>query len=266
MASLSHLIDAAEREGRLNVRTEELARQLSGASEAALRLSLDRLRRRGRIVRASRGSGHWVIVPLQDAPAGAPPLEVWLHDYLANTLRLPYYVGLLSAAEAHGASPYAVMVTQIVVPKPRRPVRVGRHQLVFLGRSGIEHVPVQWYESASGRFKVSTPEFTALELVQRQDVVGGPGRVFEVLQALAPAMSFDRLPAALDVSKEIPAAQRLGMFLSLGGHKPGCDVVAHWLAHHRTRIIPLSPGQAAQGKVDPHFKVIVPPDFRPANA
>lgn len=177
---------------------------LPGVSLGALRQALHRQQARGRIVHLSRGSGHWLIVPLQYAASGAPPLETWLDRYLSKTLQTPYYVGLLSAAETYGASPYAVMVTQIA--KSRRAITVGRQELVFHTRANIRQMPTRWHETAEGRFKVSTPELTALELVQRDAQVGGIARVQEVLQSLCEACSVEGLREALDAAQEVPAA------------------------------------------------------------
>ena len=96
--SLSDLLDAAEQVGRLNLCTREIHDDLPGVSAEALRQALYRQQKKGRVVRLSRGSDHWLIVPLQYAKSGAPPLEVWLDRYLRKTLGIPYYVALLSAA------------------------------------------------------------------------------------------------------------------------------------------------------------------------
>lgn len=265
MARLAQIIDAAERSGCLNVRSDELAHQLPGSTPKALRLALDRLRRQGRIVQPSRGAGHWVVVPLQDAALGAPSLETWLHEYMGKTLGLPYYVCLLSAAETYGASPHAVTVTQVVVPRPRRSIQVGRHKLVFIVRREMS-VPTQWYETAAGRFKVSTPEFTALELVQRQALVGGAGRVSAVLESLMPSISLTALPSAMSALGEVPTIQRLGALLSLGHHHAACVAVAQWLSNQRTRIISLSPHQPEKSILDQQFKVLIPTSFCSASA
>src|ERR1700756_4457906 len=119
---LSAVLDAAERSGRLNLRTQDIRAAMPGVSAEALRQALHRQQRRGRLIRLSRGSDHWLIVPLQHAAAGAPPLEVWLDRYMSKTLGIPYYVALLSAAETYGASPHAVMVTQVMVPERRRAI------------------------------------------------------------------------------------------------------------------------------------------------
>jgi len=265
---LSRFIDSAESSGKLNLWTADIAKGMPNVSEEALRQALQRQQRKGRIVRASRGSGHWVVVPLQDATAGAPPLETWLHTYLAKTLGIPYYVGLLSAAECYGASPYAVMVTQVMVPKPRRPLRVGRHQLVFIGRRNVELMPTQWYETSNGRFKVSTPELTALELVQRQQLVGGASRVLDVLQAMANTFSEEAMRMALDAAHEIPATQRLGALFALGEQKQMANLVHDWLSDKHTRIVSLTPADTNNepARLNQLFKVIIPHHLQSANS
>jgi predicted transcriptional regulator of viral defense system len=266
--SLAEVIDTAERDGRLNLRTSDLAAALPRVSPDALRQALHRQQVRGRIVRTSRGAEHWLIVPLQHANSGAPPLEIWLDTYLSKTLQTPYYVALLSAAETYGASPYAVMVTQIMVPKARRPITVGRHEIVFLTRANIERMPTQWHSTADGRFRVSTPELSALELVQREAQVGGIARVREVLRPLSESCTVDGLRRALDAAEEVPAAQRLGALLALEGKTALAECVHLWLAGHKIRTIPLEQQLSSnnEGTLDPIFKVRIPDNLERANA
>lgn len=264
---LTDLLDAAERSGKLNLRTADIAQALPGVSAEALRQALHRQQRKGRIVRASRGSQHWVIVPLQNASAGAPPLETWLDAYLSKTLGVPYYVGLLSAAEVYGASPQAVMVTQVMTAGVRRPVQVGRHRLVFLKCARVADMPTRWIETPHGRFKVSTPELTAIDLVARQQGAGGIARIVEILQTLAPDMTAQGLTAALDAAQETPSAQRLGALLSRLDQDSLANMVAHWLTNRRTRRIPLTPVGDMQGPstLNTRFKVNLPDTLLPAN-
>lgn len=266
VSTLPALLDAYERAGRLNLRAEDLASALPNISPAALRLALYRQQAKGRLVGLSRGSGHWLLVPLQYSVSGAPPLETWLDYYLSKTLQIPYYVGLLSAAEVYGASPYAVMVTQVIVPKPRRSITVGRHELVFHGRSNVQSMPTQWHETADGRFKVSTPELTALELVQREAQIGGIPRVQEVLRALAGSCSTQGLKQALDAAQEAPATQRLGVLLAQDGKGELAQTVQHWLQGHKTRVITLeSCASIKESRLDETFKVRMPLTLETSN-
>jgi predicted transcriptional regulator of viral defense system len=260
---LSEVLDAAERAGKLNLRTDDIRKSLPHLSADALRQALHRQQRRGRLVRLSRGSDHWLIVPLQYAVAGTPPLETWLDRYLSKTLEIPYYVALLSAAEIYGASPYGVMVTQVMVSERRRPITVGRHEVVFHTRSRIEDMPTRWHETPDGRFKVGTPELTALELVQRETASGGISRVREVLGVLWPACTSHGLYEALEALQEVPTAQRLGILLALDAQDALASEVLQWLRDKQLRIVPLESGQApnASSEVDVAFKVRVPADI-----
>lgn len=264
---LANLLDASERNGKLNLHTADIAQALPGVSAEALRQALRRQQRKGRIAPTSRGSQHWVIVPLQDASAGAPPLEAWLDAYLSKTLGVAYYVGLLSAAEVYGASPQAVMVTQVITSKTRRPMQVGRHRLVFFKSSRIAELPTRWHSTPHGRFKVSTPELTALDLVAHQQVAGGMARLTEVLKSLTSEMTTEGLRTALNAASEPPTAQRLGVLLSQLDQTQLADTVANWLANKRTRRIPLTPGLDAslESNLDTRFKVNVPAALQPAN-
>ena len=241
----------------------DLHAKLPDASPEALRKALYRQQRAGRLVRLSRGSDHWLIVPLQYAATGSPPLEAWLDAYLRKTLETPYYVGLLSAAEAHGASPYAVMVTQVMVETKRRPITVGRHELVFHTCARIEAMPTRWHESADGRFKVSTPELTALDLIQRDSALGGMGRVREVLRALWSHCTPAGLTQALDALQSVPVAQRLGALLTLDEQANLLAPLSHWLRGRPMRLIalegPLPPGEERSDHTNTDFKVWMGP-------
>lgn len=266
--SLSELLDAAEQAGRLNLRTREIRDDLPGVSAQALRQALYRQQKKGRVVRLSRGSDHWLIVPLQYAKAGAPPLEVWLDRYLARTLGIPYYVTLLSAAEVYGASPHAVMVTQVMVAERRRPITVGRNEVVFLTRARVEAMPTRWHETPQGRFRVATPELTALELVERATWVGGLARVRGVLQALWRSCTAQGLTEALGALEDVPTAQRLGALLALDGERALAVRVTAWLRDRPHRLLELErgPSMGESKQVDTQFKVRLPPAFRGANA
>ena len=264
---LSHVIDAAERAGKLNLSTQDFHEALPGISPDALRQALHRQQRRGRLVRLSRGADHWLIVPLQYAAVGAPPLEIWLDRYLSKTLGISYYMTLLSAAEIYGASPYAVMVTQVMVSNRRRPITVGRYQVAFHTRVRIEQMPTRWHDTPDGRLRVATPELTALELVERVSLAGGMDRVREVLRGLWTFCTPKGLTEALEALQQMPTAQRLGALLTLDEQDTLATQVALWLEKKPLRIVPLEPGQKRQksSDIDSLFKVRIPAHSLTAN-
>jgi len=260
---LSDVLNACERAGKLNVRSEDLRAKLPDASPEALRKALYRQQRSGRVVRLSRGSDHWLIVPLQYAATGSPPLAAWLDAYLRKTLETPHYVGLLSAAETYGVSPYAVMVTQVMVETKRRPITVGRHELVFHTCARIEAMPTRWHESADGRFKVSTPEMTVLDLIQRASALGGMSRVREVLRALWSHCTSEGLTQALNARQSVPLAQRLGALLVLDEQTGLLAPLLDWLRNRPMRLIALEgtlpPGEERSDYTRADFKVWMGP-------
>jgi hypothetical protein len=136
------------------------------------------------------------------------------------------------------------MVTQVMVETKRRPIAVGRHELVFHTCARIEAMPTRWHESADGRFKVSTPELTALDSIQRASALGGMSRVREVLRALWPHCEPEGLAQALDAMQSVPVAQRLGGLLTLDEQTDLLAPVSDWLRARPMRLIAL------EGKLD----------------
>lgn len=254
---LSTVLDEAERSGRLMLTDAQIAESLPGTSPGALRQALHRQQRRGRIVRLARGTGQWVIVPLMHAQSGAPPPETWLHRFLASALKVPYYVGLLSAAEAYGVAPYAPSVIQVIVSTQRRPIVVGRQRLTFHTRARISDMPTRWHETPDGRFLVSTPELTMLDLLRRQELAGGATRVAELVDGLSTYAHPDGLTAALIAAHDTPNAQRLGALLSRQSAYL-TDAVAAFLKGHNLRPVELTPGGADQNRENRQFRVLLP--------
>lgn len=128
-------------------------------------------------------------------------------------------------------------------------------------------MPIRWHESPDGRFRVATPELTALELVERAGMVGGMARVRDVLRELSVSCTPEGLAEALDALQEVPTAQRLGALLTLDGKPALASQVATWLRDKPLRLVPLEQGQAPAPsiQVESTFKVRLPVDARSAN-
>ena len=95
----------------------------------------ERLQRNGKLLRPRQG--FYVIVPPQYAVWGAPP-PAWYIDALMDREDAGYYVGLLKAAELHGATHQAVMEFQVVCGKQLPTIRAGRNMVVFYYRRDME--------------------------------------------------------------------------------------------------------------------------------
>lgn len=91
--------------GRAVFSRDEAVRDL-GSSPGAFLDAAERLQRRGYLVNVRQG--FYVVVPPQYLSWGAPPPSWYVDDLMRHEGR-PYYVGLLRAAELHGASHQAVI-------------------------------------------------------------------------------------------------------------------------------------------------------------
>lgn len=78
----------------------------------------------------------------QFASWGAPPPS-WYIDALMRHEHQPYYVGLLKAAELHGATHQAVMEFQVGAGKRLPKIRAGRSRIVFYYRTLMDSSALQ---------------------------------------------------------------------------------------------------------------------------
>lgn len=238
-------VDDHQRQGRYSFTGTELA-AASPQSPPARRAVLRRLHRRGRIVRPLPRHDFFVIVPHEHQTLGAPPLD-WYLDALMRFLGVPdYYVALLTAAQWHGASHFAVQETQVMVRRQLRPIRIGRERIRFFTKAAAAGTPVETRTLESGVVRVSTPEATAADLVVYADAAGGLNLVATVLAELAPRLRGGALPAAVR-SAGTAAAQRLGYLLEQTDGERLTAPLARWLGARRPRVRPLDPRAPVKG-------------------
>src|SRR5437660_11328429 len=112
-SSLSRHINGLLSAGRV-VFTSTDAEDALHLGQGAFLDAAERLQRRKHLLNPRRG--FYVIVPPQFASWGAPP-PAWYIDALMHHEHQAYYVGLLKAAELHGATHQAVMEFQVVAGK-----------------------------------------------------------------------------------------------------------------------------------------------------
>ena len=127
-------VDALQEAGRYAFLRSE-AVQETGGSPGSVKKSLQRLIQHRRIAKIK--DYFLVIVPLEYRAAGSPPASWFIRDLMA-AMKLPYYVGLLSAAGLHGASHQQPQELQVVTVRPVRPLRAGRVRLRFFVKRLID--------------------------------------------------------------------------------------------------------------------------------
>ncbi|MCW5557082.1 MAG: hypothetical protein KIT22_04495 [Verrucomicrobiae bacterium] len=203
----------------------------------AAKRQLSRLQ--GKVVRVSPRQPFYLIVGPEHRSMGAPPANWWLQDYF-DWLRRPYYLALQSAASLLGSNPQALQVTQVMTDRPCRPIQVGRIQVRFFVKRGIERTPTQQPTGAVAPLWVSIPEATAYDLIRYATRLGGIERAAETIRPLLPLLHVRELRRVLDAENETAVAQRLGFVLEASGHPSLAKVVRDWLPGNLTPVM-LSP-------------------------
>ena len=197
--------------------TAKEAEQALAVRHRAFLDAAERLQRRGMLLQPRRG--FYVIVPPQFAAWGAPP-PAWYIDALMDREDEPYYVGLLKAAELHGATHQAVMEFQVVCGKRLPEIRAGRNRVVFYFRKDMTALAagVEAHKTDTGTMAVSSAELTALDLLRYPQASGGINSVATVLSDLGENIKPQPL-ALLSMAFERPVVQRLGHLLEHVGHE-----------------------------------------------
>lgn len=235
--SISNFVDELPSYGRYTFNREEIEQKFQ-KSDAAIKLVLNRLQKKGRLVSPRRG--FYVVVPEQYKQTGAPP-PVWFIDALMQDWHSDYYVGLLSAAELYGAAHQRPQEFQVICDKPHRPIHIARYRIHFFKKWNVQETPVVMRNTPTGQMKVSTPEATALDLVRYYDSVGHYDNVATVLAELSDSMSGRSLVAAAKCRVELAVVQRLGYLLEFLGKAKLASSLYEWLKSQSPRTTTLRP-------------------------
>ena len=213
--NLSSYINGLHSSGRVVFAAEEAERAL-GIGHGAFLDAAERQQRRKTLLSPRRG--FYVLVPPQYAAWEAPP-PTWYIDQLMRHEGAAYYVGLLKAAELHGATHQAIMEFQVVAAKRLASIRSGRSLVKFYFRKNLEAVEdgMEDYKTDTGAMKISSAALTALDLLRYPQASGGIDNVATVLADLGKKIDPEQL-ASLSRLVEKPVVQRLGYLLEYSNH------------------------------------------------
>ena len=235
------IADLAAR-GQYRFTSSEL-RSALGISEAAARQALSRLAARGEI--ASPARGFYVIVPPEYRRLGCLPADQFV-PALMEHWNIRYYVGLLSAAQYHGAAHHRPQEFQVVIERNRPAILCGAVRVAFIARRNLTAVPIESFNNPRGTVVVSTVEATAVDLAGYMRRVGGLDRVTGVLSELGEDMDPERLVEA-SKSASILWAQRLGYLLEYVGVGDKAVLLKAHVRQHARNFTKLLPGAGAGG-------------------
>lgn len=251
-------IDRRQSQGRYTFLREHAVAE-SGLSPEAVKKALQRLARRGRVLKVK--DYFYVIVPLEYQISGSPPVAWFIND-LMEAMKQPYYVGLLTAAAQHGASHQQPQEFQVITDRSVRPLAAGRTRIRFFASKFVAKAQAGDIKTPTGRMRVATPETTAVDLVRFVRVVGQLGNVATVLAELGPTLDPKKLVAAVRLVDDIPNARRLGYLLDFVRAKSVAQPIHAWLEKKPERPVALQSGRSVEGAIkDRRWGVLVNQDI-----
>ena len=157
-----------------------------------------------------------------------------------------YYVGLLSAAQYHGAAHHRPQERQVILEGNRPAIVCGSVGVSFVARRSLAAVPVERFNNPRGSILVSTVEATAVDLVGYMHRAGGLDRVAGVPSELGENMDPERLVEASGTSS-ILWAQRLGYLLEHVGAGDKAVLLKEHVRKAARNSTKLLPGVSAAG-------------------
>lgn len=211
---LSSHLDNLLSAGQVVFSREDASKKLS-IGQGAFLDAAERLQKQGRLLRPRQG--FYVVVPAQYRSWGTPPLSWYIDDLMRHENRL-YYVGLLKAAELHGATHQAVMEFQVVTDKRMPRISVGKSTIAFYYRKDLKDYAagIESRKTDTGYMKISSVELTVFDLLRYSHAAGGLDNIITVISDLGGKVDPEKL-ASLASMIERPFVQRAGYLLDRCG-------------------------------------------------
>ena len=258
-----HLGDYLLSQGRPVVTLAEAA-ELMGLTPRAASDALVRLRRARLMFSPLRGL--YVAIPPQYRTWGAVPALDFIAPMM-NAAHRSYYVGLLSAAELHGAAHQRPQVFQVFVDRTHGDRDFERVRLRFYTKQHIDDVRTQLVNTGTGQARVSTPAATALDLASRPGDGGGLSNVATVVAELVDEAGLD-VDAVVDAADGFPQSgvRRLGWLLDLVEADVDRDRLHAWLENKsvpRRPVVLLDPSGPRRGHGNTRWGLVENADVEP---
>ncbi|WP_406825564.1 type IV toxin-antitoxin system AbiEi family antitoxin [Pedobacter sp. KACC 23697] len=180
-------------------------------SDEAIKKALQRLKKKKEI--ALIRNGFYVVITPEYRLKGILPPSLFVSE-LMKFLEKEYYVGLLNAAAYYGAAHQQPQSFSVITMKPTlRNINNDNLKINFYIKKEWAKSDIVQKKVDTGYIKVSSPELTALDLVNYFEQAGGLNRVATVLEELCESIDADKM---LDIAKRyspVTAVQRLGFLL-----------------------------------------------------
>jgi predicted transcriptional regulator of viral defense system len=182
-------------------------------SDEAIKKALQRLKIKQEI--ALVRNEFYVIVTPEYRSKGMPPPSFFVSE-LMKFLEKDYYIGLLNAAAYYGAAHQQPQSFSIVTIKPSlRNINNDNLRINFYVKKEWSKEDVVKKKVDTGFINVSSPELTALDLVNYFDQSGGLNRITTVLEELSETVNANKLLETAQRYSPVTVVQRLGFLLEV---------------------------------------------------
>lgn len=185
----------------------------------------------------------YVIIPPHYAAKGVVPPFYYI-DHLMRYLNKPYYVSLLSAAELLGAAHQRPQRFYVTTEFPSFQSSKKKNSLLaWQFRNKIPNLFLQTKNTETGRVSFSSPELTAIDLVQYARSIGGLSRAATVIMELVEVMDVSKITKEILGYTTVSTLQRFGFVLEhVVESQDQADGLYDMLVHFGKRFgyVPLS--------------------------
>ena len=257
--TLSDWIGGMEVRGYYTFTKEDMEKKFPSASKVYIKTALHRLVSRTRIISPWRN--FYVIMPVEYSLKGIIP-PVFYMDQLMAYLDKRYYVSLLNAAAFYGASHQRVQTFSVTVEQPSlRNTSKNGTSILFFSKKEIRMEFVRKHKTQTGYINVSSPELTAIDLIENEKSIGGLNRVCTVLNELVDVMDLSSLNDSFFNISPAPVFQRLGYILSHILEREDLSEILYSkiaVAGLKLRKVPFKISKPTEGcEVEKRWKVII---------
>jgi predicted transcriptional regulator of viral defense system len=254
--NLEHRLDQLQKARRYSFERTEVLRELE-LCKSSLKKALQRATSRGRILTLRRD--FYVLVPLEYSAVGAAPTE-WFLDYLMTFVGrslLCEWPPLCSSVARSGSPAFpgdaggSYRINSETWTRARVRIR-------FLRNANMNHALIKPHCTQTGDIPVSTPEWTAIDLIRFQRQIGGMDTVATGLTELVDVLDPDQLVLAGERESTTAYLQRLGWMLDAVGGKTTGEGLHGLMLQRNPAFIPLNVGlDKRSGPPDSRWQVTV---------
>jgi len=242
--------------GRFTITLPELQKEFN-LSKKALQQNLFRLKKKNIIAQIRQS--FYVIIPPEYSHTGMLPVYLFIDD-LMQFIKKDYYLGLFSAAALHGAGHQQPMNSQIIIKRPTlRNIKNQKLELDFFTKEIWNADDIIQKKTDAGYIKVSSPEYTLLDLIYYHKKNGGINRLLPILEDLIEEINQAKLSKTAKRFNHTTTIQRTGFILEkVFGLERTSNSLFKILKNKTLNKIPLSvSNKNKKGSLCDKWKIII---------